>query len=225
MSPILVEDVAGFAVRKKFIVPYGIPQIQGYDAVISQKEASRLIYLSNYVKTKGVLDLVEAIAIVVKSNRQFHLDLVGKTADMSREELQAAVTAKGLDDVVSVCGPKYREEKFSALATASVFIFPTYYYNEAFPIALIEAMQFGLACITTHEGGIPDMIEDGKTGFLVNQRDVQALADRILMLLNDPALARSMGETAREVFKQNYQLSHFENNMMHVFKEIINETG
>ena len=61
-------------------------------------------------------------------------------------------------------GPKYGADKELLWNQADVFVLPTYYYNECFPLVLLEAMQHGVACISTEEGGIPDTIEDSKTG-------------------------------------------------------------
>ncbi|MFL5774210.1 MAG: glycosyltransferase family 4 protein [Flavisolibacter sp.] len=223
MSERLVKDLQGFPVRKTFIVPYGLPDVTKNPIHKEYGGTVRLLFLSNYVKTKGVLDLVEAVRKVAAENRNFHLDLVGKPYDVSMEELQRLTREYGLEDVVSVCGPRYGQEKFETLSKAQVFIFPTYYFNEAFPIALLEAMQFGLACITTREGGIPDMIDDNVNGYLVDHRDVQALAEKILLLLRSPEMIQSMGVNARKKFCEKYTLDFFEQNMKATFDDILND--
>ena len=55
-------------------------------------------------------------------------------------------------------------------------LFPTFYHNECFSLVLLEAMEHGLPCISTTEGGIPGIVDDGKTGFLVPKHDVAVLA-------------------------------------------------
>jgi len=223
MSELLVKDLDGISVKKKFIVPFGIPVIPESGNEKKGNIGMRFLFLSNYVKTKGILDLIDAFKIVAKKNREFHLDLVGKPYDVSEEELKECIRKNNLEELISVCGPKYNEEKYQALLNADVFVFPTYYFNEAFPIALLEAMQFGLPSITTKEGGIPDMIEDGFTGLLVDKRDVTALANRILLLLENSGNARSMGKNARSQFLKKYTLHVFEQNIAKTFEEIIND--
>jgi len=94
---------------------------------------------------------------------------------------------------------KNEPEGWAALAnaygSADVFCLPTRF--EPFGIAFIEAMYFGLPCIGTDAWAVPEMITDGETGFTVPIDDVPALADRLLRLLRDRALARRMGEAGR----------------------------
>lgn len=79
-----------------------------------------------------------------------------------------------------------------AYRSADVFCLPTRF--EPFGVAFLEAMHFGLPCIGTDAWAIPEIILDGKTGFRVPADDVEVLADRLVRLLSDPALARRMGE-------------------------------
>ena len=88
-------------------------------------------------------------------------------------------------------------------------LFSTFYHNECFPLVLLEAMEHGLPCISTTEGGIPGIVDDGKTGFLVPKHDVAVLADKILLLLNDSVLcsttwARSAGRNLKRSLRWRF---------------------
>ena len=95
-------------------------------------------------------------------------------------------------------------------------LFPTFYHNECFPLVLLEAMEHGLPCISTTEGGIPGIVDDGKTGFLVPKHDVAVLADKILLLLNDSVLRSNMGKVGREKFEKEFTLEVFEKRMVEI---------
>jgi glycosyltransferase involved in cell wall biosynthesis len=95
-------------------------------------------------------------------------------------------------------------------------LFPTFYHNECFPLVLLEAMEHGLPCISTTEGGIPGIVDDGKTGFLVPKHDVAVLADKILLLLNAPVLRSNMGKAGREKFEKEFTLEVFEKRMVEI---------
>jgi glycosyltransferase involved in cell wall biosynthesis len=84
----------------------------------------------------------------------------------------------------------------AAYGSADVFALPTRF--EPFGIAFVEAMHFGLPCVGPRAWAVPEIIEDGRTGFTVPVDDVEALTDRLLRLLRDRTLARTMGEAARE---------------------------
>lgn len=64
------------------------------------------------------------------------------------------------------------------LKNADSLVFPTFYQGETFGLFLLEAMEYGMSCISTFEGGIPSVLDDNKTGFLVQARDVQTLAEK-----------------------------------------------
>ena len=83
-----------------------------------------------------------------------------------------------------------------AYANADVFCLPTRF--EAFGVAYIEAMHFGLPCIGTNVWAVPEIIDDGRTGHLVEPDDVDTLAERLVTLLSDRELARRMGLAGRE---------------------------
>ena len=95
-------------------------------------------------------------------------------------------------------------------------LFPTFYHNECFSLVLLEAMEHGLSCILTTEGGTPGIVDDGKTGFLVPKHDVAVLADKILLLLNDSVLCSNMGKVGREKFEKEFTLEVFEKRMVEI---------
>ena len=97
-------------------------------------------------------------------------------------------------------GKRFGTDKEAFFSQADIFVFPTYYHNECFPLVLLEAMQQGIACISTNEGGIPSIIEEGKTGYIIEKKNASALADKIELLLNNPSLCQKMGENGQKNF-------------------------
>lgn len=96
---------------------------------------------------------------------------------------------------------------------ADMFVFPTYYPNECFPLVLLEAMQHGLPCISTDEGGISSIIEDGKTGLLVNRKDAEDLANKMEVLVKDATLRYRMGMAGKQRFDKLYTKENFEDRL------------
>lgn len=225
LSPLLLQDLDGLACRKKFIIPNGIPVDKESLKPRQESPVTRLLFLSNYVRSKGIIDLLDAVALVSLRHQNFHLDMVGRPYDVSLAELEAHIHEKKLESFVTVHGPKYGQEKKMFFQDAGVFVFPTYYLNEAFPVVLLEAMQYGLVCISTRTGGIPDMIEENYTGLLVNKRDVPELANKIGYLLENPRRITEMGEQAGKRFLERYTISTFEQQMVNTFENILNGTA
>lgn len=119
-------------------------------------------------------------------------------------------------------GKKFGEEKNYFFEHADIFVFPTYYYNECFPLVLLEAMERAVPCISTREGGVSAIIDEGMNGFMVERRDANVLADRIEFLLTHPKERTRMGIAGRQRFKNEFTLSKFETRMKQIL-ELANE--
>lgn len=217
LSERLRSDAAGFRTRSSYVVNNGFPD-DPVPLSAAPHDPPELLYLSNFVRTKGVLDLIDALRIVAQTHSRFHVKLVGRPVDISMDALEEYVREKGLESKVSVLGPRYGGEKVGLLKDADIFILPS--YNEAFPLSVLEAMKFGLPVISTIEGGIPDMIDAGRDGLLFPKRDVDALAREIVFLLDHPEERRSIGEAARKKFLARFTVSVFERNLLQVFRQI-----
>lgn len=100
-------------------------------------------------------------------------------------------------------------------------MFPTYYHNECFPLVLLEAMQHGKACISTNEGGIPDIIKDGENGLIAERRNAESLADCIQKLLDDPELRKQMGGNGYQKYQNQYTLKAFERRMCNILEQLV----
>ena len=221
LSEGLRSDATGLPYKSSFVVNNGIPDEPVAPGVMHEgKGEIRILYLSNYVRSKGVIDLVDALELVSRTHNSFLVDLAGRPNDIPTDYLERYVREKGLEGRVRVCGPKYGPDKFKLLADADIFILPTYYDNEAFPLSILEAMQSGLAVISTYEGGIPDMVDDGVNGLLFPKRDISALAEKIIYLLDHPEERKLLGEAARKKFTEKFTVSNFESNMLQVFQRI-----
>lgn len=121
--------------------------------------------------------------------------------------------------MVNYWGRKYGCDKEEYWRSADIFVFPT--LNEAFGLVLLEAMEHGLPCIGTNEGGINDIIDNGKTGFIVPSGNSELLSVSIGKLLNDSRMRETMGDRGRRIFEQRYTQEVFEENMLHILNQIL----
>jgi glycosyltransferase involved in cell wall biosynthesis len=225
LSEKLIKDITFVYDKQPFIVPNGIPVVD-YDRIkVSTPVKPIVLYLSNLYIRKGVLDFVNSIEKLKKTDTNFEAWIVGNsTVELSIDELKKEIVSKNLQDLIEVKGPKYGKEKYEILKQASVLVFPTAWPNEAFPIVNLEAMNAGLPIISTPEGGIPDQIIDGLNGFLVPKDDHSQIAEKINTLLSDSNLYKNMAENNRKKFHKFYTLESFEKNIAHVFHTILNNS-
>ena len=230
LSECLYDDVKKYVKRDDvFVCGNGIPSA-AIDSLVStpsdvaslEDNVPHLLFLSNLLISKGVVVLLDSLKVLKEKGCRFVCDFVGgETVEMDAAMFQAEVAKRGLEGMVVYHGRKYGKDKEAFLNGADIFVFPTFYHNECFPLVLLEAMEHGVACISTTEGGIPGIIDDGKTGFLVPKHNVTVLADKIQLLLNDPVLRSNMGKAGREKFEKEFTLEVFEKRMTWIFEHIV----
>lgn len=217
----LYQDICKYVKREDvFICPNGIPE-QETTPVKTPHEGFNILFLSNMMKEKGVWDLVEACRILKERGKKFHCHFVGKWSDITEKDFHQKLQKYRLENEITAYGAKYGTEKNVFLQQADVFVFPTYYNNECFPLVLLEAMEQGLACISTREGGISAIIEEDKTGYVIDKQQPLALAEKIEYLIEHPELYQAMGEAGKKKFKEEFTLERFENRMKEILQEII----
>ena len=118
-------------------------------------------------------------------------------------------------------GKKFGSDKDAFFRNADIFVFPTYYPNECFPLVLLEAMQQGLPCISTPEGAISSIIEDGKTGLLVKRQDANDLSKKIAWMIEHITERKIMGRNGSERYRGLFTIEKFESGMNSILlKEI-----
>ena len=177
----------------------------------SQAPSAKILFLSNLIPSKGVYVLLDACRVLKERGLAFICDFVGgETKEISAEVFREAVAARGLEEHVTYHGPKYGEEKHRFFVNADVFVFPTFYFNECFPLVLLEAMQWRLPLVSSDEGGIPDIVQDGVNGFVSPRQDVDSLANALEQLITNPALRQQMGEAGYRRYCEEFTLEAFE---------------
>ena len=223
LSECLYVDMKKYVKREDvFICANGIPCSSDLDShsipsSTPQTLIPHILFLSNLLVSKGVVVLLDALRILKDKGCCFVCDIVGgETVEIAAAMFQNEVAKRGLEEMVVFHGRKYGKDKEAFLNAANMFVFPTFYHNECFPLVLLEAMEHGLPCISTTEGGIPGIVDDGKTGYLVPKHDAVALADKIEMFIRDIDLRHKMGLAGREKFEREFTLEVFEKRMVEI---------
>ena len=222
LAEALYADVQKYVARKDvFICPNGIPEaLTAEPSAIRHNAIPKLLFLSNLLIDKGVFTLLDACKILKEKGYQFTCDFVGgETADINAERFNQEVAIRGVNECVCYKGKKYGAEKEEMLKSVDLFILPT--YNECFPLVLLEAMQQGLPCIASNEGGIADIIIPNETGYIVPKKSTQDLADKIEILLKNNSLRLKMGNKGLERYKQLFTLEAFEQRIASILKACI----
>lgn len=144
---------------------------------LDKNERIEILYLSNLMKTKGIVELLDAAILMNKDNISFHLHLAGNIESEVEDVIEEKITQLGNN--VTYHGLVSGDKKKEILLNANVFCLPTYYPNEGQPISILEAMTTGCAIVTTYQGGIGDIFKDGVNG-VVCDANAESIKDSLL---------------------------------------------
>ncbi|MBH1981175.1 MAG: glycosyltransferase family 4 protein [Burkholderiales bacterium] len=161
-----------------------------------------LVYVGRLAESKGVFELLEALALVRSADVKVNLRIAG--SGPAEADLRAQVVQMGLQDTVTFLGPVFGEEKDKLWEGADLFGFPT--HHEGLPYALLESMAARTPALVCPVGAIPDVMQDGVHGLFVAPQDPEALAQAILRLDKDRDLLQSMGQACRDRIESYYSL-------------------
>ena len=159
---------------------------------------------------------MRAFALIRKSVSDVHLTVAGSGPD--RAALELLSRELGIDKNLLFCGTRDRDEMAALYRSASVVLNPSQVDN--MPNSVLEAMASGVPVVSTDVGGVPFILRDGVTGFLVPARDPQAMANAALRVLGDPEVARRLVAAAtRDV--QQYAWTHVRQRWADVYRHAI----
>jgi len=167
-----------------------------------------VLYLGHISTDKGSHDLIKAVKILsTEFGKKFKVIMAGEESIPGELQLiQESISNNNLNDWFEITSPKYGQDKISAFTEADIFILPS--HHEGMPISLIEAMAAGLPIIATNVGGIPDMVLDGNTGYLVDSKHPVKLANALGSLIKNPRQANQLGLTGRKRAEQEFNMEH-----------------
>lgn len=224
LSEALYPDISKYVRREDVrFCPNGIPETLAEEPCAEKHNAvPHILFLSNLIESKGVIVLLDALKILKDKGYSFICDFVGgETAEIDAARFKREVAERHLAEVAVYHGRKYGAEKSDSLHKSDIFAFPTFYSNECFPVVLLEAMQQGLPCISTDEGGITDIVENGVTGFIVQRKDADSLAEKLSLLIDNAAMRRQMGINGRKKYEKEFTYNVFEHNLVSILNEFI----
>jgi glycosyltransferase involved in cell wall biosynthesis len=210
----LKKDINNFVPNERlFILPNAIPDIKWNKngPVRKNSHPVQILFLSNLIPSKGPLEFIKMAGIVYRKFKNVRFVLAGRSmGDAFLQEIRASIEQSGVRDVVTVPGPVYGTDKEKLFQETDIFVFPTYYDRETFGLVNLEAMQCGLPVISTSEGAIPEVVVDSINGFIIDPHNIDQMAGRVQMLVEDEELRRAMGKAGRERYEQYYTIEAYE---------------
>jgi glycosyltransferase involved in cell wall biosynthesis len=182
------------------VIPNGL-DLPRYEPRPEKRQPRKVVMVANLRPEKGHDLLIDAAAQLLTVVPDATFEIIGGGPELVT--LLTRADAAGVGHAFNFLGP--REDVAARLAAADIFVLPS--RSEAFPNAVLEAMGAGLPIVATRVGGIPELIDDDKTGLLVPPGDARALADALQRLMASPTAAARLGGAAQAVATARYSFT------------------
>lgn len=196
-----------------------IPRQRPSDGIFKVVTTARL------VEKKGIEYSIKAVANLVKTGMRIEYIVVGDGS--LRENLQQLVQQLDVQDNIHLLGWKQQMEVIEILKTAHIFVLHSVTSQkgdqEGTPTVLMEAMAMGLPVVSTYHSGIPEVVEDGISGFLVPERDVEALTEKLGDLIEHPERWADMGRAGRSFIEEHYHIDKLNDRLVELYQSLIQQ--
>ncbi len=169
------------------------------------KNKNKILFVGQLDKThhhKGLNYLIESVSLAKNKIKDIQLSIIG-TGD-NLQEYEKKVKELNLAKEIKFLGRLSDEDLSTNYSTSQIILLPSYNRSEGFGMVLIEGMAHKCVAIGTKVGGIPYAINEKNDGLLVPPKDSKAIADAIIKILDNPKLAKQMGENGYKKVKENF---------------------
>ena len=185
-------------------------------------EPIKILTVGRLVEKKGHEYTIRAIAKIVKKHKNIRYIIAGDGP--LRDKLEDLVTKLEIGKYVKFLGAVEQNEILKLYQQAHIFVLSSVTASdgnkEGIPVVLMEAQATGLPVISTIHSGIPEVVLDGKSGFLVPERDVNALAERLNYLIEHPELWPEMGFAGRKFVEEKYDIKKLTQQLVEIYQNL-----
>jgi glycosyltransferase involved in cell wall biosynthesis len=185
----------------------------------NEKNENRMLYIGVISKRKNLFTLIKSLLLVKNEVKDFKLIIAGKINDKEYfDETINYIKKNNLTENIQYLGKITEEQKYQEFSKMSFLVLPS--LQETAPLIISEAFATGKPVIASNICGIPYMIEDDKTGFLINPRDEKDIASKIIYLMENSEITHSMGINGRKYAEINHSLKTVVKKYKTVYEEI-----
>ncbi len=178
----------------------------------------RLLFAGRLSREKGVDVLLRAMALLVEEHPQAFLCIAGDGPE--RADLEQLASTLGVEDAVEFIGSLGVGDLDEQYRRAGICLLPTLWMENC-PVAVLEALAHGRAVVATRIGGVPELVEDGMTGYLVQRGDHHDLARKLGSLVGEPARVEEMGRRASAAFSEAFTAEGHVDRLLEIYRAVI----
>jgi glycosyltransferase involved in cell wall biosynthesis len=215
-----------FGLHKKFTIIANCVDINLFDSKDNSIDNNKtILYFGSLIRKKGLLELPSIFNEVFRENPEAKLILIGKDvpdvisgSPSTWVLMQSLFTEEAMANISYLGSVPYAEIR-DQIERATICVFPS--FAEALPVSWLEAMAMQKAVVASNIGWAIEIIEDGKEGFLVNPKENQEYANRIVQLLNNAELQNQFGIAARKKTEQKFSMEVVAQKSMSFYNNVI----
>lgn len=182
----------------------------------------QLLTVARLVEKKGVQYGINAVAKVLKNHSDIEYKIVGDGT--LRGDMARLIDELDVSNNIKLLGWKTQEEIVELMKSADILLAPSVTSQdgdqEGIPVALMEALAQGIPVISTYHSGIPELVQDGISGFLVPERDTNQLAEKIIYLIEHQEIWAEMGQAGHDHVEKNYNIERLNNQLVELYQRV-----
>jgi colanic acid/amylovoran biosynthesis glycosyltransferase len=212
--------------ERKIVVHRSGVRLTKFDSRLRKPKSDgklRLLTIARLVEKKGVEYGIQAVAKVLKSHPDIEYKIAGD--GHLRNDLHKLLEELKVFDSVKLLGWQHQEQIIELLQEVDILLAPSVTSQtgdrEGIPGAILEALAQGLPVLSTRHSGIPEVIQDGESGFLVPERDVEALAEKLEYLIEHPELWPEMGRKGRNYVQEHYDIEKLNDRLVEIYQRLL----
>jgi len=221
LGKVFERDISSFYKKDIYILPNCLMK------TLPEKENKtdpfiNVLYLSNLYESKGIFTLIRSIPKVIVTKRRIKFLIAGPWQEKNvKKRILNYVKRNKLNANVEFLGAVYGNQKEELFQKSDIFVFPSHDPSEAFGLVNLEAMQVGIPVITTDIGALPEMVLDGKMGYIIPPKKPNILAEKINLLVKDLDLRRKMGREGKKRFNEMYSFDAYSSNVQKILNDLL----
>jgi glycosyltransferase involved in cell wall biosynthesis len=203
------------------VIHAGVDVPLGDPPALRRRDTSEIVLgtAGRLVELKGLEYMLHAANALRNEFPTLRVEIAGSGPE--RAKLEQTAAQLGLGGHVEFLG--WVQDLSPVLPRWDIFVMPS--LEEGFPIAALDAMAAGLPVVATAVGGVPELIEDGKTGWLMPPRDTDALVSRLRFLLRNPEVRHGVGAAAHARVRDHFSAAQMTESFAELYDELLGETG
>lgn len=209
-----------FPRSKRMVIPNGIPLPQRNSSPRNSDRRVILTFLGLVGPRKGVFDLLEAVKRLSDNGLPIFLKIGGNG---EIKKLNCVINELDLQDYVEYIGWVTGKKKEQLFEETDIFVLPS--YGEGMPMAILEAMSYSIPVVSTLVGGIPELVRNYESGFLIHPGDIEELYGKLKCLVEGSDLRKRMGKNARATVECSFSIEANVNRVSDLYMGLLSEKG